>query len=509
MASIKKISEIGIYDEFNVLANEFKNHPLLLSNDYKYASGKNGYRIVMIPDSKISNNSPSFIELDTVSNVTINSNSSLSEYPLVNGDMTSDHICKEPITMSISGTFGLIGNIQTSFYGNHDDRLSNIEDYFESLKNNGITTSIVMRSRKDGKTRFLSRNNMMLYQIQWTHNQNTLDFRFDFKEIIYAELLNVKAEDQKTDSNEPTITDGVTRSFTEMFLNFNQIYLYIIQVLYEGGYVTSDFLNYYVSESELLKEIDFQSQSLILDWVAYGVAGTVGAIVAGVAIGAAVSGPVGWVVFGIAAVIAGIWAAVGGSISNHKADTSYKIEQLKMYDEDSKNQQEVDNLDSFISEVYEQLDVLNKTISVYSFTYNGAQECLLNMNEYYYTFIISKNNTTDEWELTTVDSSSNGLGVDRGPLKNICSASINEVEGKQIFRTPSNGYYVYLINTKLYEARNKTYYDGNTELNNELRNEEIDKVLKDVTNYAVVVSTSDLKDFNQKLQETINNAMTR
>ena len=33
MASIKKISEIGIYDEFNVLANEFKNHPSLFSND--------------------------------------------------------------------------------------------------------------------------------------------------------------------------------------------------------------------------------------------------------------------------------------------------------------------------------------------------------------------------------------------------------------------------------------------------------------------------------------------
>lgn len=129
-------------------------------------------------------NTDTNVMLDTIDDVNVGSSSVLTKHPIVNGDIISDHMYKEAITVQISGSFSLNGgtlvDINTS-----GSTLSNIQKLFERLKNEGIICTL-MKVTTDAtqNIRFLQRNNMVLTDIGWREKINSMGFNFTFTQVL-------------------------------------------------------------------------------------------------------------------------------------------------------------------------------------------------------------------------------------------------------------------------------------------------------------------------------------
>ena len=72
------------------------------------------------------------ILLDTINETSVNTSSNLTQHPIVNGDMVADHMYKDPITISLSGSFSLNGGT-----------LMNISSTGSSLSNNVLPCPVL------------------------------------------------------------------------------------------------------------------------------------------------------------------------------------------------------------------------------------------------------------------------------------------------------------------------------------------------------------------------------
>lgn len=465
-----------------------------------------GYRFVMMPDFNLNDDveEDEVIEFDTIMGVSSNSASNITQYPLVNGDIVADHMTRQPITLTISGTFSLIGNKPTLFTGDSNDRLTNIETYFENIKNRGTLSTIVMRSRKNNIERFTRKRGMALTDIRWNYSQISLGYSFTFKEVL---LINVDEfeeppEEMLIDENIPAITDGESFSFTDEFVDPDQIYLTMLLILIREGIVDSDFLAYYQSNSPLYKEvIQRATGNPMTEGEIYGLSAAIG-LGTGVLVGSLVvafgaSGPVGWIAGAVVGVIAGLIALAG------LFDRKYKIEEFRLASSDLQNMNEVRRLDNMNSELFREIHILDEASQFFKFPTDGAQECLLYINNNYYVFNTVRNNTTNEWELTVVGADKyeyvNKISMKANALKSLADVS-NE---SHLFRTDGGGWYIYLYIDNLYEIEN------NTALSETERNTQINECYSKTSNYGIIVSQAILTDFNDKLTQIIENALRR
>lgn len=137
------------------------------------------YKITCTIDNK-----ETTILLDTINETTVNTSSNLTQHPIVNGDIVADHMYKDPITISLSGSFSLNGGTLMNI-ASTGSALSNIQTLFEKIKNEGIVCSL-MKVMTDSKQnmRFLERNNMVLTSIRWTEKVNSMDFSFSFTQVL-------------------------------------------------------------------------------------------------------------------------------------------------------------------------------------------------------------------------------------------------------------------------------------------------------------------------------------
>ena len=93
-----------------------------------------GYKVVLSYVEKLTNNNPvtKYAELDLQDGgVSVKSNVTISDHPTANGFNISDHIYREPITISMKGEYGEDGLKAKNWSG--DDRLSTIQLEFETL----------------------------------------------------------------------------------------------------------------------------------------------------------------------------------------------------------------------------------------------------------------------------------------------------------------------------------------------------------------------------------------
>lgn len=404
------------------------------------------------------------IILDTINDVNIGMSSTLTTHPIVNGDVVADHMYKEPINLTISGTFGLNGG-QGIVVTSAGPKLANIQSLFERIKNEAVMCDIIKTTvdLKDNGVRFQERRNMVLTSISWTERVNSLGFSFGFTQIMTVEIqtLDVDTEDEFL----PSTTELQTLNFTDVILDWNEVNNIVISAGVRRKIIAQEFL-------DLLQT--YSANALI----ALGVTGLVAATVVTVLGLVPVAG---WIILGVAAVgllIARVVTAIDAAKNAEKY-----IDTFKKYNDDKKNQQEVVRFSNFVGDIHKQLQVLNDAIRVWQVGSNEEQEAMITIDNYNYIFEFSKNTYTRQWKLSVKDVD----GKEVGQLSHLMASptSFSDcAETKPLFRTYGYGSYVYLIRT------------GNSR-DTDLR-----------TCY-IIASSIHPAEFNQKLEDIIVNAFLR
>lgn len=457
-----------------------------------------GYRVVLETNY---NDEVYDIEFDKVDAVTITSNSSITSSPIVTGDVIADHMYRNPISVSVRGTFSLYGNQPAVFRGDYEDRLTNIQDFFEKLKNSGTFINMVTRCRdNDQSERFLVRNNLVLDNITWTQYQSSVDFSFGFTEVINVNVEETDYEVDVTDPNIPAQTDAFTQSFTDTLLPLDNV-VNIVNKILEENYLIDGGWN---GLMQWLQKVG----SAYVESMKQGISYTITGALVGVGIkillsAAALSSPAGWIIIGGAALIGAIYGVVKGLVEGWKrkeAEQTFMLNAFKFSNADgSSNEQECERYANYIGTVVDNITQLNNYVQVYSISSNENQECLCYINNYYYVFRFIKNNTTEKWSLDIISINENNLLVYSSSeiqgLSNISECNKETALGYN--STNSKGFQIYLINDKLEEANTNGWSD-----------EEIREVSKDLTNYYILVSQIDMGEFTNTLANVIYNAMT-
>lgn len=455
------------------------------------------------------------IEFDLVSSQTINSSSQITSYPTVEGDTIADHMWRQPDTISISGKFSMFGNKPTSFAGDND-RLTNIENFFEKLKNEAVFCSLTTMERgnaSSSKQRFKTRDSMVLTSISWTEEQASLSYTFSFTEALTQEV-NIPISDS-TDENLPDITDASTVSFVDELVDMTSVMQIIVLQLQSIGAMEGQFWENFVGWLGCYG-------TAVLEYSAGIAVGTlVGAFLGigvGIGVGLLASGPVGWIAAGIVttigAVVGGIWALVK-SIQRQVERNKYAIETFKAYEDDVKQKAENERFMNYSSNIYASLNSLNDVISLFKFPTNTAQECMIYIDDAYYIFTTSRQSskckklmingeskTINYWQLdvSTVDRTITSVKDMSGKA----ISTINNCNGSTVlFKTDNSSYQVYLVNKNLFKVENSTYNSD------EEREQAILECQSDLTNYEILISQIDMSTFNDKLKELIVDAMQK
>ena len=478
---------------------------------------KSGYRAVLTPhfektDSMTAeqlakvdrDNEP--IEFDVLTDVSISASSNVSSYPIVNGDTVADNMIRQPVSVTLGGTYSMHGNRPTVFSG-ETDRLTNIETFFERLKDEAVMCSLVTIDRgTDSKQRFKARNNLVLTSITWTEHQASLTFSFTFTEVLTVEVESLEAD--YTDENLPDITDAMALDFTDTLLDWDAIDKIVIYQLNSLGILTDDFWAWTVGN---IKSIASTYGNVIVGGAIGGLATGITALASIIAICGGI-GPAGWIAAGIIAAVGAIagaiWALVK-SIKRHKAEREYGILQFIRYEDDKKNQQEVVRLSNYVGNIHQQLEYLENVLKVFGITSNSAQECMLYIDDNYYIFKFEKDNTqtTKDKVVWTCRYQDAEEKLEEKHISDIASSALSEISKctstNYILRTNGGGYYVYLINKSLFAVQNATYSSD------EERQKAIQDCNNDLTNFCLFVSTINMDDFNNTLKDIVINAMKR
>ena len=123
------------------------------------------------------------IILDTVKDTNISASSTVTEHPTLNGTPMADHMYKNPIDLTLNGTFSLNGK-KAILIDKAGKSLARVEKLFEDIKDLGVLCTISKIKITDSAQtpQFTVRRNMVLQSINWVEKINSLAFSFNFRE---------------------------------------------------------------------------------------------------------------------------------------------------------------------------------------------------------------------------------------------------------------------------------------------------------------------------------------
>lgn len=467
----------------------------------------NSFRMIL--KATIDNEEQEF-EFDVVEDTTINASSTLTSHPLVNGDITADHMYRNQTTVSMSGIFSLSGNQPTAYTGSYSDRLTNIEHIFERIKNEGIMCTLQKLNRSDDATvRFKERNNMVLTSIVWIELQNALKFSFSFTEAI---LIDVEEEynENADDIYIPSFAEPSVRDFTDTFIDWSQIENKLLEELQRNVYSTEE-LNTIISTSATMSS----NSGIIQKGLTSLAKGAISTFVS------SDNEKVNSVVDNVSNIIA---SAISSIFNNFPAiktiNTASKGVKI-IANNASKAEQETLKVAKLFGEVQSQIEYLEKDIKVYGIAKNEEQDNVITIDDSYYTFTFTKNTITAKVspiktnKIIRVSSSNSFVNYSYFPIYTY-SLTIRDADGDVIKQIPtltalsnisqcSKSNYVFKVN-------NTTVYVFNTKLyaseKNNMTQTDIDyTILNDLRNYVILVTSLDMSTFNEQISIIIQNAI--
>ena len=89
-----------------------------------------------------------YLILDTQDDKQVTASAQIASQPLQDGDTMSDHMYREPVTVSLTGSFSLNGknwNDDSYNFISKGDRLTNIQEAFEQILNEGLLCTLEIK----------------------------------------------------------------------------------------------------------------------------------------------------------------------------------------------------------------------------------------------------------------------------------------------------------------------------------------------------------------------------
>lgn len=469
-----------------------------------------------------------YLLLDVQDDKTVNASATLAQQPLQSGDTMTDHMYRNPVIFNISGSFGLNGknwNDDSYNFIQKGDRLTNIQEVFENILNNGylctLTTidedgyvtnnnSFTGQIQSNAKNRFKIRKNMALKGIDWVERQNTVRFTFQFVEVIMVEAQEYEelTEEERQELGLPCVTSPMGSSLGTILADTGKLPEIIIESLWKNGYIEKDFFQMLAEEAvEIIRD-----QIIVTAIITVGLAvaaitassaiiAVAGAIGAGTSVMAALAGsvsaifPVGTIIVAVVAVVAAIGYAIWSFF--HRAEIRRQEEKRRKAFKLVNGSAEQDGirLKNLLDNVEIAVNKVKSNLTIYTIAENKEQQVILNMGGGYYIINFVKNNTSEYGWMANVED------IEGNPVNTVqhawCPvAKMTDLNRNQNlwFKDTTKQFEVYLVNPSLNEDVNKTQ-------------EEIENAKTHLESYTIWVSKGDIKPQVDKILKAIDNAI--
>lgn len=417
-----------------------------------------------------------YLPIDVIKPRNVTSSSQIASHPLLNGDTISDHMYRQPNTLTLNGTFSLNGrNINNKTYQNlsknNFERLSCIQEVFETIKNQAllctITTIETEMDRGDSikesdyvnaNRRFITRERMALNNITWTEGVNDLSFTFNFKEIMSAQIEEFEVD---IDPDLPFPGQPKASSIGTVLYESGSLAQSVIQILYDNGYIKDDFMR---KVAEVGAGAGGVIAAIAIVAVAVGlIKVSVLLAMAGITTATGAIFPVGTIVaiaaVAVTAIVMGIKKFCNWLDKNKKRSKIIKLV-------NGKPDEGIDKLTILLNKIGKAMNNTMNNLLIYNFEFENDEEsksvntqyCFVVGGEYYFVNIISINKSP--WfEAQIFTSSNGGEKINPKQLKNdwCVVTNLEECDSSHIWFTDSTyEYRVYLVNVNMNDEVNKT-----------------------------------------------------
>lgn len=412
--------------------------------------------------------------LDTITDVSVNCSSNLTEHPVVNGTMIADHMFINPVTMTIAGSISIMNaNQNASIFNQEGSILLNIQYLFERLQREGVMCDIVKLSSFNDNVMFLRRQNMVLTSIQWNEGIDRLSFNFGFRQAITVEVEQNDVD--WSDEFLPSLTEGNTMSFTQTLLDWTVVDQMVGQVMDDKELWQDKFKSYLGSLDEVAlvglvggAVIGLEIVHTVAFFTALSVAATVGIVAVAVV--------------AIVGLVVGL--AIKNALDKKELDKEFRENQFKYYENDRLRQQEVERFCNFIGGIHQNLTKLDNYLKVFQITSNEDQECLIAIGNTYYIFNFKHDNVNNVWTCNVYDVD---YETCRASITNMNSTALQDFSActpqNTLFNVPETGEYVYFIT------------DGSNP--------------NDLTTYNVITSAINPQEVTKAIEDIIIESFTR
>lgn len=504
------------------------------------------YTLVIDADNQGFDDITRYIAIDYCSSITINSSSDITTYPLLSGDILSDHKHDEPLTINLDCIFSLNGKFKDSFTGYESkmSKLKNIENYFESVKKYGKTISLIYSS--NGYEMFQKRDNLIIKSLTFKPAINSISINMTLQEVYFFTSTNEIAVAEYVDENLPTYSNFTTLDFTEDVLGSQKVYEIVQKTMLDLGLISKDFFNGLVNVITLgLIDFDATMVEGIIDFavisgfiVATAVGVVVGALVkAGIisAVSVLATNPLGWVVAG-ALLIAGFGWMVYKMIKFFKRKAL--INSFRFY---TLTNQMVDESNRYCETLQKCQDAMDdvandENLKIYGFSSNiNKQDMYLSIDSNTYNFYFEKDSNTLNWtmKVTKIASTEEEIKLN-GSSEMIGKKGIFALQTKDALFHTKNFVRVYLVNTALslldyddetlksflndeWKKGSITYLNYSDEEIKDIDNPpsdllsrfKKDGLYKDLTKYYLIVTDTEIEKLTDKLKDTIYESLKK
>lgn len=474
-----------------------------------------------------------YLLLDTIQERTVSGNNTTPSQPMQSGDTVSDHTYREPNTYTVSGNFSLDGDKVYNLGKQNDyvndftktkmDRLSRIQETFESIKKGGYLCTLTFMSMPDNvtdlsnavlsnaSTRFKIRKNMQLKSFQWSEKLNTFKYTLNFSEIIFVNQQEYYdlPEEERTYYNLPKINAPSASSLSAVLTdpNNNTLYETIITQLYDNGYIEKEFLKYCTNiGQESISEFFKGAFSIVIALAAVAVvkgivtsAAIVTAASAGVAGATATMGMVGVsMLFPVGAVVAGAIAIVAVVVGISRLIKASKKANKVIKLRNGSATEGLNTLQKLFNNVATALAKIDSKVSIYKFNSETAQQTIIKINGKTYVIEVSENNMGGDipWNFKVLDT-------ELKPISTVFNNNPPIITNMNQFGTSNIWFYdsekmyeVFIVNLSLDLEQNQNNIDA-------FRN-----VAGNVSTYSIWVSEGPINDNIKNITQNVIDILT-
>lgn len=309
------------------------------------------------------------IIMSTVSPLRITKSNTITNNPLVTGDVVKDHSFVEPNSLNIDGTLSVNDGVNANF----NTRLKQFEDLMTRIKDEGVLCTIYKVYKS--KSRFQKYDHMALQSITFTERENSLDFSFGFVQILHADI-----EPKRYDTTDPYIPSGKpaeTLSFTEEYFDWKDAVSYTVEECKRRNIVDSALVD------ELIKDAE-KIETRMVGTLALGGVSLIALFIPG-AREIAIAGFIG---AGISAILNSLQAkSTVSELENIEDQEGIRREALWKFTNDvEENEKNKESFLEFTSNIAKQLLKLNNQIFVYKLNLETDSEVYASINNKYYVF---------------------------------------------------------------------------------------------------------------------------